>query len=134
MTIWECCGSIIQNVLQCAHLGHCKEEDLQGVFVKIGDFIKFKGCLVKFLQNRRSSENQKPPEKKEKSIFLSLTVYNAPSLHTVKMCKCGWVWSLLNRCCSSPHFFWAGMWERVLNICLVLVGPSWSWQVSVRAF
>ena len=28
--------------------------DLQGVFVKIGDFIKFKGFLVELLENRRS--------------------------------------------------------------------------------
>ena len=27
---------------------------LQGVFVKIGDFIKFEGFLVEFLENRRS--------------------------------------------------------------------------------
>ena len=31
-----------------------KKEDLQGVFVKIGEFIKYKGFLVEFLQNRRS--------------------------------------------------------------------------------
>ena len=39
-----------------------KQVGLQGVFVKIGDFIKFKGCLVEFLENRRSWENQKLPE------------------------------------------------------------------------
>ena len=34
---------------------HCKDKrDLQGVFVKIGDFVKFKGFLVEFLENRRS--------------------------------------------------------------------------------
>ena len=33
--------------------------DLQGVFVKIGDVVKFKGSLVEFLENRRSCENQK---------------------------------------------------------------------------
>ena len=27
---------------------------LQGAFIKIGDFIKFKGFLVEFLENRRS--------------------------------------------------------------------------------
>ena len=37
------------------------------MFVKIGDFIKLKGFLVEFLQNRRSSENQKPPENYQKS-------------------------------------------------------------------
>ena len=31
-----------------------RQVDLQGVFVKIGDFIKFKGSLVEFLENRRS--------------------------------------------------------------------------------
>ena len=41
--------------------------DLQGVFVKIRDFIKFKGFLVEFLQSRRSWENQKPPENRQKS-------------------------------------------------------------------
>ena len=54
------------------------------MFVKIGDSIKFKDCLVEFLQNRRSSENQTPPEKlPEQRTFLSLAFYNAPSLHTV---------------------------------------------------
>ena len=32
--------------------------DLQGVFVKIGDFIRFEGFLAEFLENRRSWENQ----------------------------------------------------------------------------
>ena len=41
--------------------------DLQGVFVKIGDFLKFKGFLVEFLENRRSWENQKPPANRQKS-------------------------------------------------------------------
>ena len=27
---------------------------LQGTFVKVGDFIKFKGFLVEFIENRRS--------------------------------------------------------------------------------
>ena len=35
--------------------------------VNIGDFIKFKGFLVEFLENRRSRENQKPPENRQKS-------------------------------------------------------------------
>ena len=49
---------------------------------------------MEFLQNRRSSENQKPPENLRKLktprklprkwTFLSLAFYNAPSLHTVK--------------------------------------------------
>ena len=41
--------------------------DLQRVFVKIKDFIKFNGLLVEFLENRRSWENQKPPENHQKS-------------------------------------------------------------------
>ena len=41
--------------------------DLQGVFVKIGDFIKFKDFLVEFLESKRSSENQNPPENRQKS-------------------------------------------------------------------
>ena len=44
-----------------------RQVDLQGVFVKIGDFIKFKGFLVEFLKSRRSWENQKPPENRQKS-------------------------------------------------------------------
>ena len=36
-------------------LGALKRQvDLQGAFVKIGDFIKFKGFLVEFLESRRS--------------------------------------------------------------------------------
>ena len=31
-----------------------KTSGLQGVFVKIGDFIRFQGFLVEFLENRRS--------------------------------------------------------------------------------
>ena len=37
-------------------------QNLQGVFVKIGDFTELKGSLVEFLENRLSSENQKPPK------------------------------------------------------------------------
>ena len=32
-------------------------------------FIKFKGFLVEFLENRRSWENQKPPENRQKSVL-----------------------------------------------------------------
>ena len=71
--------------------------DLQGVFVKIRDFIKFKGFLVE-LQSRRSWENQKTHRKSpEKWIFLSLAFYNAPSLDTVDYCPGGRikeVWAL----------------------------------------
>ena len=34
--------------------GIAKKKDLQRVFVKIVDFIKFKGFLVEFLESRRS--------------------------------------------------------------------------------
>ena len=39
----------------------------RGVCKNRGDFIKFKGFLVEFLENRRSWENQKPPENRQKS-------------------------------------------------------------------
>ena len=41
----------------------------RGGFVKIGEFIKFKGCLVESVQNRRSLENQNPPKNCQKSGF-----------------------------------------------------------------
>ena len=44
-----------------------RQGGLQGAFAKFGDFIKFKGFLVEFLENGRSSENQKPPENRQKS-------------------------------------------------------------------
>ena len=54
------------------------------MFVKIGDFIKFKGFLVEFLRGqailRKSKTSRKSPEK---WTFLSLALYNAPSLDTV---------------------------------------------------
>ena len=53
--------------------------DLPGVFVKIGDFIKFKGFLVPFIENRRSWENQTSRKSPERQTFLSLAFYNAPS-------------------------------------------------------
>ena len=40
-----------------------RQADLQGVFVKIGDSIRFKGFLEEFQENTRSWENQKSPEK-----------------------------------------------------------------------
>ena len=43
--------------------------DLQGVFVKIGDLIKFKGFLVEFLQNKRSWKNQNPQKIARKVDF-----------------------------------------------------------------
>ena len=57
---------------------------VQGAFVKIGDFVKFKGFLVEFLENRRILRKSKTPRKSpQKWTFLSLAFYNAPSLHTV---------------------------------------------------
>ena len=44
-----------------------RQVDLQGVFVKIGDFTKFKGFLVEFPENRHSSENQKLPKSRQNS-------------------------------------------------------------------
>ena len=58
-----------------------KKVVLQGVFVKIGGLIEFKGFLWEFLENRSSWENQKPPEK---WTILSVAFYNAPNLHTVE--------------------------------------------------
>ena len=70
--------------------GHCKEKRIyKGCLQNIGDSIKFKGLLVELLQNRRSLENQKPPENcPKKWTFLSLAFYNAPSLHAVKRIRC----------------------------------------------
>ena len=62
--------------------------DLQGVFVKIGDFIKFKGFLVEFLENKRSWKNQKPQENRQKLDFSEPRLYNAPSLHNVEIVLC----------------------------------------------
>ena len=39
----------------------------RGVRKNRGFYIKFKGFLVEFLESRRSSENQKPPENRQKS-------------------------------------------------------------------
>ena len=59
--------------------------DLQGVFVKIRDVIKFKGFLVEFLEKRRSWENQEPPENRQKSGFFWASPF---TMHLV--------WTLLN--------------------------------------
>ena len=68
------------------------------MFVKIGDFIKFKGFLVEFSEKRRSSENQKPPENRQKSGLSEPRLYNAPSLHTVECkCKCNFGQILSNK-------------------------------------
>ena len=59
----------------------------RGVCKNWGFFIKFKGFLVEFMENRRSWENQKPPENRQKWTFLGLAFYNAPSLHTVDLLR-----------------------------------------------
>ena len=58
---------------------------LQGAFVKIRDFIKFKGFLVEFLENKRSWENQKHPENRQKSGLFWASPF---TMHLV--------WTLLN--------------------------------------
>ena len=59
--------------------------DLQGAFVKIRDFIKFKGFLVEIPREQAILRKSKTPRKSpEKWTFLSLAFYNAPSLRTVK--------------------------------------------------
>ena len=60
--------------------------DLQGVFVKTGGFITFEVFPLEFLEKRRSWENQSP-QIAGKVVFLSLALYNAPSLHTVDFCS-----------------------------------------------
>ena len=55
-------------------------------------FIKFKGFLVEFVENRRSSEKSKTPRKSpDKWTFLSLAFCDAPSLDT----------AVVTRKCSS---------------------------------
>ena len=46
-----------------------RQAALQGVFVKIGDFLQFRGFPVEFLENRRSTENQKPQKIARKMDF-----------------------------------------------------------------
>ena len=54
------------------------------MFVKIGDFVKFKGFLSGIPREQAILRKSKAPRKSpEKWIFLSLAFYNAPSLHTV---------------------------------------------------
>ena len=58
--------------------------DLQGAFVKIGDFIQFKGFSCGISAEQVLLRKSKTPGKSpEKWAFLSLAFYNAPSLHTV---------------------------------------------------
>ena len=57
---------------------------LQGAFVKIGDFIKFKGFSCGIPREQAILRKSKTPRKSpEKWAFLSLAFYNAPSLHIV---------------------------------------------------
>ena len=60
--------------------------DLQGVFVNIGDFIELKGFSCGIPREQALLRKSKPPRKSPaKWTFLSLTFYNAPSLHTVEI-------------------------------------------------
>ena len=69
---------------------------------KIRGFIKFKGSLVEVLEMRKSKNPEKSPEK---SAFLSLAFYNAPSLDTVDNPPSGgWnVVHLLGPYCGLPR-------------------------------
>ena len=54
------------------------------MFVKIGDFIKFKGFSCGIPREQAILRQSKTPRKsQEKWTFMSLAFYNAPSLHTV---------------------------------------------------
>ena len=58
--------------------------DLQGVFVKILDFIKYKGFSCGIPKEQAILRKSKAPRKlPEKWTSLSLAFYNAPSLDTV---------------------------------------------------
>ena len=62
-----------------------RQADLQGAFVKIGDFIKFKGCSCGIPREQALLRKSKVPRKSpEKWTFPSLAFYNAPSLHAVE--------------------------------------------------
>ena len=73
-----------------------KINSVHTMFVKIGDFVKFKGFLVEFLENRRSWENQKPPENRQKSGLFWASPF---TMHLV--------WTLLKNC-------WELFWWKVL--------------------
>ena len=54
------------------------------MFVKVRDFIQFKGFLVEFSSEQAILRKSKTPRKSPgKWTFLSLAFYNAPSLDTV---------------------------------------------------
>ena len=64
-----------------------RKEDLQRVFVKIVDFIQFKGFFSGISKEQALLRKSKAPRKSpEKRTFLSLAFCNAPSLHTVNFC------------------------------------------------
>ena len=71
---------------------------LQGAFVKIGDFIRFKAFLVEFLESRRSWEKQSPQKIARKVDFLSL----AFTMHLVCTLL---IWHKFKSLCSrnQPH-------------------------------
>ena len=78
----------LKSVMQIINSVHTrcivKAVDLQGVFVKIGDFIKFKGFLVDFQRTALLRKSKTPRKTPEKWTFLSLAFYNAPR-HTVEI-------------------------------------------------
>ena len=57
--------------------------------MKIGDFIKFKGFLAEFLENKRSLRKSKTPENLQKSGLSEPRLYNAPTLHAVDLILSG---------------------------------------------
>ena len=63
-----------------------RQVHLQGVFVKIGDYIKFKGFFSGVLKEQALLRKSNTPRKSpEKCTFPSLTFYNAPSLPTTRI-------------------------------------------------
>ena len=62
--------------------------DLQGAFVRIGDFIRFEGFSSGIPTEQAILRKAKTPRKSpEKWTFLSPAFYNAPSLDTVDLCQ-----------------------------------------------
>ena len=58
--------------------------DLQAVFVKIGDFIKFKGFSCGILREQVLLRKSNTPKIAGNVVFfLRLAFYNVPSLHSV---------------------------------------------------
>ena len=78
--------SFLQAALNSVHT-RCivRHVDLQGVFVKIGDSIKFKTFSCGIPREQAILRKSKTPRKSpEKLTFLSLAFYNAPSLDSVE--------------------------------------------------